>query len=69
MAPFSGATVTEIFGVTFPNRVSAIFIQEPSVGISKYLTRLGRVAKYARVSFEICAEWLSKINRIAESGG
>jgi len=39
--------------VILPNRVSTMFSQEPCVGVSTYLNRLGRVARKARVSFEI----------------
>ena len=55
--------------VILPNRVSTMFSQEPCVGVNTYLNRLGRVAKYARVSFEIWDEWLSITSRIVQSGG
>src|ERR1700693_5600032 len=42
--------------VILPNKVSTMLSQEPCVGVSTYLKRLGRVARYARVSLEICAE-------------
>ena len=40
----------------FPNSVSTRLSQDPCVGVSPYLNRLGLVAKSARVSFEMCAE-------------
>ena len=55
--------------VIFPNSVSTIFSQDPCVGVSTYLKRLGLVAKNARVSLEMCDEWLSRIRRTVHSSG
>ena len=38
-------------------------------GVSTYLNRFSLAARNSRVSWEMCAEWLSRINRIVHSAG
>jgi hypothetical protein len=49
-----------------PKSVSTMFSQEPCLGVRTYWNRLGCLARNTRVSLEICAEWLSRINRMAK---
>ena len=53
----------------FPNRVSTMLSHDPWVGVSTYRNRFGRVARYAWVSLEMWAEWLSMIRRMLHSAG
>ena len=42
---------------------------DPCFGVSTYWNRFGHVARKARVSFEMCAEWLSRTSRMVQSAG
>src|ERR1017187_8300682 len=45
--------------LSFHNILFVFFLtKNPCVGVSTYLNRFGRVAKYARVSLEMCAEMI-----------
>ena len=52
-----------------PKSVSTMLSHDPCLGVSTYWKRFGRVSRKARVSFEMCAEWLSRTSRIVQSAG
>ena len=57
--------VRAIFEKAHSTRLS----QEPCFGVWTYSNLPGRVARYFMVSFEMCAEWLSKTTRMIASAG
>ena len=48
---------------------STKFNHEPCFGVNTNSNRLGKVARKARVSLEVCAEWLSRTSRSLVVGG
>ena len=59
--------IAMLLGLIVVGGVSSIFLANQQTYRSN--EALSEVQDGARVSFEICAEWLSKINRIVASGG
>ena len=48
---------------------STTFSQEPCLGVKTNSNRFAIVVRYARVSFETCAEWLSSTSRMRAPAG
>ena len=52
--------------VILPKNDSIRLSQDPCFGVKVNSKRFGSVARKARVSLEMCAEWLSSTRRMAE---